>query len=540
MSDPIPDTSDLYAVRLAKLAELRAEGADPFRANWAQTHTSAEALALYSASGVGVAASAAEAPKGATPADHSVGVAASAASEVGVAASAASEVGVAASAALPEGPVVSCAGRLTAIRVMGKASFARLLDRAGTIQLYFARDVIGEAAYTAFKKRLDLGDIIGVEGALFRTRAGEVTIRVTRYALVAKALRPLPEKWHGLQDEDLIYRQRYLDLISNPRSRANFRLRSAVISCIRRHFDALGFLEVETPVLQAEAGGAAARPFITHCNALDCEFRLRIALELYLKRLLVGGFDRVYELGRNFRNEGLSRRHNPEFTMLEAYQAYSDYRGMMELLRGLFARICDEVLGGTRIERHDGVVIELGGAWREVRYKDLVVEHTGDPDWFARDRAEKLAWCRAAGIEVDPASEDFEVTNNVFEKRIEPTLLQPTFVTHLPRQLIPLAKVAPDDPDCAEVFELCINGQEIAPAYTEQNDPLAQREQLERQAGGEQQKIDEDFLHALEHGMPPAGGLGLGIDRLVILLTGVPSIRDIILFPALKPRAADA
>jgi lysyl-tRNA synthetase, class II len=480
------ETSDLFAVRRAKLDAWRALGRDPFAANWQQTHTSAEALA---------AAPDDEAPS----------------------------------------PVVSCAGRLTAIRVMGKASFARILDRAGTIQLYLQRDVIGEEDYQHFKKLIDLGDIIGVEGTLFRTQAGEITLRVQRYTLVSKALRPLPEKWHGLQDEDQIYRQRYLDLISNHASRRHFQLRSRVISCIRRHLDEQQFLEVETPILQAEAGGAAARPFVTHFNALDCTFNLRIALELYLKRLLVGGFDRVYEIGRNFRNEGISRRHNPEFTMLEVYQAYSDYRGMMQLVQGMVDRICREVLGTHTIERYDGQVINLAAPWREVRYKDLIIECTGDPNWFARSREEKLAWCDAAGIEGDPAREDFEVTNSVFEKRIEPTLIQPTFVTHVPRQLVPLAKISPDDPDTVEVFELCINGQEIAPAYSEQNDPLAQRQQLEHQAGEETQRIDEDFLLALEHGMPPAGGMGIGIDRLVILLTGVSTIRDVILFPALKP-----
>ncbi len=480
------ETSDLFAVRKAKLEELRAAGLDPFRANWEQTHSSAAAVAAW-------------------PGEDAAS------------------------------PVVSCAGRVIAIRVMGKASFARILDQEGTLQLYFKQDILGAESYERFKRLLDLGDFVGVRGPLFQTKTGEVTLRVEAFAIVSKALRPLPEKWHGLQDDDRIYRQRYLDLISNEDSRRVFRLRSRIVGCIRDYLEERGFVEVETPVLQAEAGGAAARPFTTHFNALDCTFHLRIALELYLKRLLVGGYDRVFEIGRNFRNEGLSRRHNPEFTMLEVYQAYSDYRGMMRLARGMVAAICDEVLNTTRVARPDGQVIELGGEWREVRYRDLVIERTGDPGWFGRTRAEKLAWCAAQGIEVDPASEDFEVTNAVFEKRIEPTLVQPTFVTHLPRQLIPLAKVSPDDPDTVEVFELCINGQEIAPAYSEQNDPLAQRAQLEEQAGGERQRIDEDFLLALEHGMPPAGGMGLGIDRLVMLLTGVPSIRDVILFPALKP-----
>lgn len=480
------DTSDQYAVRKAKLAELRANGEDPFQRNWEVTHSSAEILDAYNG-------------------DEE------------------------------DERRFRCAGRLTAIRKMGKASFARILDRAGSLQLYFRRDVVGEEAYQFFKKGLDLGDIIGVEGTLFRTKAGEVTLRVETYALVAKALRPLPEKWHGLQDDDQIYRQRYLDLISNEESRRIFQLRSRIIRRIRGYLDEQDFLEVETPILQAHAGGAAARPFETYFNALDCPFTLRIALELYLKRLLVGGFDRVYEIGRNFRNEGLSRRHNPEFTMLEVYQAYSDYRGMMRLVRGMVGAICRDVLGTETVERADGGTIDLGGEWREVRYKDLVCAETGDAEWFRRSKAEKLAYCQREGIEVDPKREDFEVSNAVFEKRIEPTLVQPTFVTHLPKELIPLAKVSAEDPDCAEVFELCINGQEIAPAYSEQNDPQVQREQLERQAGEEVQKIDEEFLLALEHGMPPAGGMGVGIDRLVILLTGVASIRDVILFPSLRP-----
>jgi len=480
------DTSDQFAVRCAKLEDARALGRDPFRANWDQTHTSQEATEAWIE-------------------DEE------------------------------NSPEVSCAGRLVAIRKMGKASFARILDRAGTIQLYFKKDLVGEEAYDFFKKGLDLGDFIGVKGTLFRTKAGEITLRVLAFEIVSKALRPLPEKWHGLQDDDQIYRQRYLDLISNADSREVFRKRSRIIRCIRYYLEARDFTEVETPILQAEAGGAAARPFTTHFNALDCPFYLRIALELYLKRLLVGGMDRVFEIGRNFRNEGLSRRHNPEFTMLEVYQAYTDFRGMMELIHGMVQAICSEVLGSTRVTRYDGTEIELGGTWKEARYKDLVIDATGDPDWFGRTKEEKLAWCREHELEVDPEREDFEVTNAVFEKRIEPTLIQPTFVTHLPKELIPLAKVSPDDPDTVEVFELCINGQEIAPAYSEQNDPAVQREQLERQAGEEQQKIDEEFLLALEHGMPPAGGMGVGIDRLVILLTGVASIRDVILFPSLKP-----
>ena len=496
MSDQPVDTSDLFAVRRAKLDAMRAAGVDPFAANWPQTDTSDAAKKLWS-----------------PPAEEA------------------------------ESPdtveTASCAGRIIAVRVMGKASFARIQDRTGTLQLYVQRDVIGVENYQFFKKQLDLGDIIGVEGPLFQTKTGEVTLRVQKLGLVSKALRPLPEKWHGLTDDDAIYRQRYLDLITNADSRRVFAVRSLVIRSIRNYLDRQDFLEVETPVLNAEAGGAAARPFKTHSNALDCPFFLRIATELYLKRMLVGGFERVYEIGRIFRNEGLSRRHNPEFTMLEVYQAYSDYRGMMRLIRGMIAAICDEVLGTTKITRFDGVEIDLGGEWREARYKDLVIEATGDADWFSRSKDDKLVWCRAHDVEIDKPDEreDFEVSNHVFEKRVEANLIQPTFVTHLPKELVPLAKLSADDPTTVDVFELCINGQEIAPAYSEQNDPLVQRAQLEAQAGEEVQNIDEDFLLALEHGMPPAGGMGVGIDRLVILLTGVASIRDVILFPSLKPLA---
>lgn len=481
---PSENTHDLYAVRLAKLQEMRAQGFDPFQANFEPTHTSAEAVASFRD----------EEEKGAS---------------------------------------VSVAGRLMAMRLMGKSIFAKLQDMHGQIQLYLKKDEVGEEAFAAFK-RLDAGDILGAEGPLFRTRTGEVTLRTARYQLVCKTLRPLPEKWRGLTDSERIYRQRYLDLIVNPDSRKRFFLRSKVIASIRRFLEGRGFLEVETPVLQSIAGGAAARPFTTHHNALGADFFLRIALELHLKRLLVGGFDRVFEIGKNFRNEGLSRRHNPEFTMLEVYQAYSDFRGMMTLIYDMVQTLCRDVLGATRIERSDGQVIELGGEWRECRYKDLVCETTGDPDWFTRSREEKMAGARKLGLEVRPDLEDFEITGDVFEKRIEPTLIQPTFVTHLPKELCPLAKISREDSSTIDVFELCINGQEIAPAYSEQNDPLVQREMFEKQAGEEIHTIDQDFLLALEHGMPPAGGMGVGIDRLLILLTGVDSIRDVILFPQMK------
>ncbi len=478
------NTHDLYAVRLGKLREMRDGGFDPFRAEFEPAQTSAEALGLYRE-------------------DEE------------------------------NDEVVSVAGRLMVHRVMGKSIFAKIQDRAGRIQLYAKKDELGDEAFAAFKK-LDLGDILGAEGTLFKTRTGEITVRLRGFKLLSKSLRPLPEKWHGLTDSERIYRQRYLDLVMNEQSRERFRLRSRIIRCIRRFLEERAFMEVETPVLQSVPGGAAARPFVTHYKALGKDFFLRIALELYLKRLLVGGFDRVFEIGKNFRNEGLSRRHNPEFTMLEVYQAYTDFRGMMRLVREMISRICAEVLGTEDLERPDGTVIHLGGEWREARYKDLVCDATGDLDWFSRTRAEKLARAGEMGIEVDPELEDHEISNDVFEKRVEPTLIQPTFVTHLPKELCPLAKITADDPSTIDVFELCINGQEIAPAYSEQNDPLVQREMFEAQVGEDIQKMDEDFLTALEHGMPPAGGMGVGIDRLLIMLTGAENIRDVILFPQLR------
>ncbi|HCJ12478.1 MAG: lysine--tRNA ligase [Verrucomicrobia bacterium GWF2_51_19] len=479
------NTSDLFAVRSAKLQAMRQAGFDPFSQNWEQKQTSLEAKALF---------------------DDTA----------------------------EEEPGVSVAGRILVFRDMGKACFIKILDRAGEIQAYVKRDEIGESAYEAFKQ-YDIGDIIGFEGPLFKTKTGEITVRVKTMCLLSKALRPLPEKWHGLVDNEAIYRQRYLDLICNAESRKRMFLRSQIIREIRQFLWNRDFIEVETPMLQSVAGGAAARPFTTHMNALDCDFYLRISLELYLKRLLVAGVDRVFELGRNFRNEGLSRRHNPEFTMIELYQAYSDFRGMMRLIRDLIQHLCKTVIGATQIKNYEGVTIDLGGEWREVRYKDLIIEATQDPQWFSRTKAEKLQKCAELGIEVNPDIEDFEVTKNVYEKCVEPNLIQPTFVTHIQKELCPLAKINKADNSVIDVFELCINGQEIAPAYSEQNDPFIQRTMFEAQAGEDQQAVDQDFLKALEHGMPPAGGLGMGIDRLVILLTGASNIRDTILFPSLRP-----
>ncbi len=492
MSDLHHDIShDQYAVRLKKLQEMRAAGFDPFRASFEPTHFSAEAVQLH-----------------VEGQDNAV--------------------------------TVKVAGRLVVFRDMGKSQFVKILDQQGQIQLYVKKDVIGDEAYASFKK-LDLGDIIGAEGTLFKTKTGEITVRVERYVLVSKALRPLPEKWHGLTDSETVYRQRYLDLIVNPESRARLMLRSRIVASIRHTLAERKFIEVETPVLEGVAGGAAARPFVTHHNALGTDFYLRIALELRLKRLLVGGYDRVFEIGRIFRNEGVSRKHNPEFTMLEVYQAYSDYRGMMELIKAIFTDVCRDVLGASEIKHAaSGQVIHFAGEWREVKYKDLIREATGDADWFSRSKAEKIAKVEAMDLSVDPKWEDFEITNEIFSKKIEPTLIQPTFVTHLPKQLCPLAKITPGDDTTIDVFELCIGGMEVAPAYSEQNDPLAQREMFEAQAGEEQQNIDHDFLLALEHGMPPAGGMGVGIDRLCILLTGAESIRDVILFPSLRPTGAAA
>ena len=485
---PSTDIShDQYAVRRQKLADMRAGGFDPFRANVATTHFSQDAKALY-----------------VEGQDNAV--------------------------------TVTVAGRLVTFRVQGGSSFVKIQDQQGVIQLYFRKDVLGEERYLFFKKGLDLGDILGVTGTLFLTKTGEITVRVDAFTLVSKALRPLPDNWSGLTDSEQIYRQRYLDLIVNQESRNRLMTRSRIVSHIRRFLEDRQFLEVETPVLQNVAGGAAARPFQTHHNTLGVDFVLRISLELYLKRMLVGGYDRVFEIGRNFRNEGVSRRHNPEFTMLEVYQAYSDYRGMMTLVKDLLSSICQNVLGVSEIKHAaSGEMIQFGGEWREVKYKDLIIEKTGDAEWFGRTKEEKIAGLQKLGLYADPKWQDYELTNEIFGKLIEPTLIQPTFVTHLPKELCPLAKITLDDSTTIDVFELIIGGMEVAPAYSEQNDPDVQRAMFEAQAGEEQQKIDHDFLLALEHGMPPAGGMGIGIDRLCILLTGAESIRDVILYPQLRP-----
>ena len=639
------DTNSLIEQRKAKLTALRAKGIDPFQNKFTPDRACNDARSGFE------------------------------------------------SGALPEQTKVSVAGRITAHREMGKSMFIDVRDQSGRIQVYAQKNVLGEEHWNIFT-HLDLGDFIGVTGTLFRTKTGEPSIKLggveaapsqpsgvavaptqppgdeaspprggcapqPAFVILAKALRPPPAKWHGLEDTEIRYRQRYLDLIGNPDVKEVFLKRSAIVHEIRAFFHSRGYVEVETPAMQAIPGGAAAQPFKTFHNALGCEFYLRIALELYHKRLLVGGIDKLFEIGKNFRNEGLSRRHNPEFTMLEAYQAFGDYETMMETVESLIKHIAQKVLGTLIIEhsrkssfisvieraireldavfaktsvislkgdtqlRHQEIkelrealaafskraetepidklaediyeshskwtfnidatfdiqkgqsapellekikttttaevkeiftkwlifyhrfidevktfrtvkIIDLTN-WRRAKYKDLIREKAG-ADWFDISSAERRQRAHDLGAEIGKEYEDFEVTGAVFEKLIEPTLIQPTFVTHLPKELVPLAKLSPDDPTTVEVFECCINGQEISPGYTEQNDPIAQRTTLEHQAGGEQQKLDEDFLVALEHGMPPAGGIGIGIDRLCMMLLGQESIRDVILFPQLKPK----
>ena len=589
------DTNSLIEQRKAKLAALRAKGIDPFQNKFTPGETCADARGNY-----------------------------------------------------VEGREVAVAGRITAHRDMGKSMFIDVRDQSGRIQCYAQKNTLGDEQFSIFT-HLDLADFVGVKGTLFTTKTGEISIKLASFTILAKSLRPPPAKWHGLEDTEIRYRQRYLDLIANPDVKDVMLKRSAIIHEIRNFFHERKYVEVETPVMQPIPGGAAAQPFVTKHNALGCEFYLRIALELYHKRLLVGGIDKLFEIGKNFRNEGLSRRHNPEFTMLEAYCAFGDYATMMETVESLITTVAQKVLGTLKIfhekkselhsqltfalnhlcvaseqlqvvgfervteawrvfvkeaddevrkclaaidsehshvlatraksaletakeklteafkaqgeefvtrhrhkfgslvlgEFHSPIekleplaiakIIDLTPIWKRAKYNDLIKEKTG-ADWFIISAAERRQRAHDMGAEIGKEFEDFEVTNAVFSKFIEPTLIQPTFVTHLPKELVPLAKLSPDDPTTVEVFECCINGQEIAPAYTEQNDPIEQRARLEHQAGGEQQKLDEDFLVALEHGMPPAGGIGIGIDRLCMMLLGQESIRDVILFPQLKPK----
>ena len=437
-----------------------------------------------------------------------------------------------------EGKDVSVAGRMMSKRIMGKASFCNVQDRNGLVQCYVARDEIGEEAYADFKK-MDIGDIVGVKGYVFKTKTGEISIHVRSLTLLSKSLQILPEKYHGLTNIDMRYRQRYVDLIVNPEVRDTFIKRSQIISTIRTYLDGQGFIEVETPMLVSNAGGAAARPFETHFNALDEDFRLRISLELYLKRLIVGGFERVYEIGRVFRNEGLDTRHNPEFTLMELYQAYTDYHGMMDLTENMYRHVAERVCGTTKIS-YNGTEIDLGKPFERLTMLDAVKKYTGIdfdevPDTEA---AKKLA--KEKGIEFEERHTKGDILNMFFEEFCEDKMIQPTFIMDHPVEVSPLTKRKPDKPDYVERFELFINGWEMANAYSELNDPIDQRERFRAQdaaaAAGdaEANHTDEDFLNALEIGMPPTGGIGYGIDRLVMLLTDSPAIRDVLLFPTMK------
>ena len=438
-----------------------------------------------------------------------------------------------------EGKAVRIAGRLLMIRRMGKMNFATMNDGTDKFQVIFKRDELSETQFAGFKQ-LNLGDIVGVEGTLFTTQKGEKSVVVKEWTMLAKALEQPPEKFHGLQDQEECYRRRYVDLMTNDETRQRFFTRSKLLQEIRKYLWDKGFVEVETPILQNQAGGAAAKPFFSHFNALDQDCVMRIAPELYLKRLLVGGMNKVFELGKDFRNEGIDRTHNPEFTVCEIYEAYGDRTSMEAIMEGLLPHLCDTVIGTREIEYGESkTVINFNPPYRRVAYKDLVKELMGD-DWFDLDFDTQLAKAKAMGketdtnLELDGITRELELTHEVYDKLIEKKLMQPTFVTRIPHAFVPLAKACKDDPSLVDVFEFVVAGRELCPGYTEQNDPLEQRKALENQAGEDTEKIDEDFISALECGMPPTGGLGFGVDRLVMFLTGCDSIRDVVLFPQLK------
>ena len=483
------DVNQLAQVRRDKLAELQRSGKDPFAiVRYEQTHHSAEILSAFDAL---------------------------------------------------EGQTVSVAGRMMSKRVMGKASFIHIKDVQGQIQCYVTRDDLGEEAYAAFKK-LDIGDIVGVSGFVFKTKMGEVTIHARELTLLSKSLLPLPEKFHGLSDTDLRYRQRYVDLIMNDDVRETFVKRSRILHEIRSFLDDRGFMEVETPMLVYNAGGAAARPFNTHYNALNADVKLRISLELYLKRLIIGGLEKVYEIGRVFRNEGIDTKHNPEFTMLELYQAYTDYNGMMELTESLFRHLAQSVCGSAVITYGDRQ-LDLGSPFRRLTMTDAIREETGiDFDAVGSDEEAK-ALAKERGIAFEDRHKKGDIVNLFFDEYCEDKMIQPTFIMDHPIEISPLTKKKPSDPTKVERFELYINGWEMCNAYSELNDPIDQRERFKAQdaladAGDEEANhTDEDFLRAMEIGMPPTGGIGYGIDRLVMLLTDSASIRDVLFFPTLKP-----
>ncbi|MFH1169504.1 MAG: lysine--tRNA ligase [Chloroflexota bacterium] len=479
--------------RRDKLEHLRAGGIDPYPCSYRRSHTTAQAIALLE------------------------------------------------QYAVKEGPpAVSVAGRIMAQRRMGKISFLDIRDSSGKIQLYFHKDNLSEAILELLKD-IDIGDIVGAAGTLFRTRTGEPTVEVKDFAVLSKSLQPLPEKWHGLSDTEIRYRQRYLDLIANQEVRETFRLRSRTITAVREFLNGRGFIEVETPVLQPSAGGALARPFITHHQALDQDFYLRIALELHLKRLIVGGLDKVYEIGRIFRNEGISTTHNPEFTMLESYEAYADYNDVMAMLEEMVYHVSQQVMGDAEVRYGDNT-IDLKPPWRRLSLRDAVTEYSGI-DFVKYPTADGLREkMRSMNMEADPAKNWAKLVDELYKTTARPKLIQPTFLVDYPVSMSPLAKTKPGEERVAERFQAVVGGLEIANAYSELNDPLEQRERFEEQmkdrhgADEEQWTIDEDYLLALEYGMPPTGGLGVGIDRLVMLLTNQPSIREVILFPQLREK----
>lgn len=487
---------ELLVVRREKLALLRDRGVDPFGQKFVRSHSAEEVLSAYG-----------ELTKEELE---------------------------------QQKPEVSVAGRIMAIRGHGKAGFAHLQDRSGRVQIYVREDHVGENAYEVFEQ-CDIGDIVGLTGVVFKTNRGETSIRAEQFILLTKSLRPLPEKFHGLKDVEIRYRKRYLDLIVNPDVKDTFVMRSRVLQSIRRYLDELGYLEVETPMMHAIPGGAAARPFITHHNALDMELYMRIAIELHLKRLIVGGLEKVYEIGRVFRNEGISTRHNPEFTMLELYEAYADFHDIMELTENLIVHVAREVLGTTKIVYQDQEV-DLTPQWKRAHMVDLIAEQTGVDFWREMSDQEALALAEKHGVKVDKHMTFGHVVNEFFEQKVEHTLIQPTFVYGHPVAISPLAKKNNEDPRFTDRFELFIVAREHANAFTELNDPIDQRERFEsqlkeREAGNDEaHMMDEDFIESLEYGLPPTGGLGIGIDRLIMLLTNQPSIRDVLLFPLMRER----
>ncbi|QCT00806.1 lysyl-tRNA synthetase [Paenibacillus algicola] len=493
------ELSELLQIRRAKLDELRKLGIDPFGGKYERTHQAGELMEAYD--------------------DLS-------------------------KEELEEKQVeVNLAGRIMAKRGMGKASFAHIQDLSGRIQIYVRQDTVPADKYEAFSI-LDLGDIIGISGTLFKTKTGETTVKVHNLEVLSKSLYPLPEKFHGLKDVELRYRQRYVDLIINPEVQKTFITRSRIIQSMRRYLDSHGYLEVETPTLHTIAGGAAARPFITHHNALDMELYMRIAIELHLKRLIVGGLEKVYEIGRVYRNEGISTRHNPEFTMIELYEAYADYKDIMALTENLIAHIAQEVLG-TQVVEYQGQQVDLKPEWRRVSMVDAVKEVTGVDFGVQMTNEEAHALAKEHKVPVEKHMTFGHILNAFFEQFVEETLIQPTFVTGHPVEISPLAKKNDQDPRFTDRFELFIVAREHANAFSELNDPIDQRQRFEsqlkerEQGNDEAHEMDEDFLRALEYGMPPTGGLGIGIDRLIMLLTNAPSIRDVLLFPHMRHRALD-